>query len=1078
MKQTIYKLVIWILVFGNGASSAAQEQEVLTEGSIIERELAGGQMHTYQVTVTSGQYLRVTAERQRINVLLRMFTSDNEKLVENAVGPYLPAGVSTIARMSGSYRVEVTSRDAATIRGSYKVNVVELREATSKDERRLAAERAVIEGRRLMGRPDAVAKLGAALEVWRSIGDRKGEAEALWFLGLANRNLGKLEQARGYYNRTLGFAVELGYLSLEASLYHALGQISAELSEWQTALDSYDLALQLCRRTGNRAVERLILNSLAGTYEDLGDFQKALSYFEEQLPITLIERDRRGEAFVVKDIGRMHFALGDKQKAADHFERAKAIAHQVDSGSEAWMLLQIGNHFLVTAGESERALDYYRRALLIYQAENNRPAQAGVLNNIAKTYQDMREKQKALDSFEQSLALCRETGDRGAEAYALNNIGYAHYDFGELQRALVFEEKALILHRELGIRMGVNRSLNDLAKIHVAFGNKPKAISLNEELLTLSRTTDDRTLEADILCTLASLERDIGNLDEARRHIESAVQIAESTRANFSSPDLRSRYFVFARKYYELYIDVLMLLHQNNPTGEFDTVALEAGESARARSLLDLLVEAHADIRRGMTSELIERDRALQGRINDKAQEQRQLLNGKHTAEHRDAVDADVRALLKEREELDAKIRATSPSYASLTRPSSLSLKEIQQQLLDPDSVLLEYALGHERSYLWLVTPNSVASYFLPKRAEIERLARSVSELLTARQRMTSETVMQYRARVSAADLQYKREATALSAMLFGQVVSQLGKKRLLIVADGALQYLSFAALPLPGAVRPLIFDHEIVSLPSASVLAVLRRDTAHRAPADMAVAVLADPVFDDNDPRVKTMRRDESLRGGERPSAIDLRLALRGFDLGSDEGSVSRLPFTRREADAIFSVAPAGAIIKAVDFDANRELATGAELSRYRIVHFATHALLNGEHPELSGIVLSLVDKQGRSRNGFVRLHDIYNLNLPAELVVLSACKTALGKEIRGEGLIGLTRGFMYAGTRRVIASLWKVDDWATAELMKRFYRKMLIEKKRPAAALQAAQIEMWRQPKWRAPYYWAAFTLQGEPN
>jgi CHAT domain-containing protein len=398
-------------------------------------------------------------------------------------------------------------------------------------------------------------------------------------------------------------------------------------------------------------------------------------------------------------------------------------------------------------------------------------------------------------------------------------------------------------------------------------------------------------------------------------------------------------------------------------------------------------------------------------------------------------------------------------------------LREIQQQVLDPDTILLEYALGSERSFLWLVTPDSLASYALPKRQDIESVSRRVSEQLTARQPVTSETEKQYRARVAAADAQYPKDVAALSEMLLGKIGSELGKKRLLIVADGALQYIPFAALSLPGSDHPLIVDHEIVNLPSASVLATLRRDTAQRAPADNSVAVLADPVFDASDPRVKAMHRDHSQRNGERSKGIDLQRALRGSDLG-------RLPFSRREADAIVAAASAGSVTQLVDFDANRELAIGGKLSRYRIVHFATHALLNGEHPELSGIVLSLVDKEGRSRDGYVRLHDIYNLNLPAELVVLSACKTALGKEIRGEGLIGLTRGFMYAGTRRVVASLWKVDDWRTAELMKRFYMKMLVDKKSPAAALKAAQIEMWRQPKWRAPYYWAGFTLQGEPN
>jgi CHAT domain-containing protein len=144
--------------------------------------------------------------------------------------------------------------------------------------------------------------------------------------------------------------------------------------------------------------------------------------------------------------------------------------------------------------------------------------------------------------------------------------------------------------------------------------------------------------------------------------------------------------------------------------------------------------------------------------------------------------------------------------------------------------------------------------------------------------------------------------------------------------------------------------------------------------------------------------------------------------------------------------------------------------------VHFATHGLLNSEHPELSGVVLSLVDEQGKSVDGFLRLHEIYNLNLPAEMVVLSACQTALGKEIKGEGLVGLVRGFMYAGSPRVVASLWKVDDVATAELMKHFYSGVLTEGMRPAAALRAAKVEMWKQKRWHAPYYWAAFELQGE--
>jgi CHAT domain-containing protein len=201
--------------------------------------------------------------------------------------------------------------------------------------------------------------------------------------------------------------------------------------------------------------------------------------------------------------------------------------------------------------------------------------------------------------------------------------------------------------------------------------------------------------------------------------------------------------------------------------------------------------------------------------------------------------------------------------------------------------------------------------------------------------------------------------------------------------------------------------------------------------------------------------------------------------DVGADEGGllrIRRLPFSRLEADSIIALAPAKEELKAVDFRASRETATSGELARYRIVHFATHGFLDNEHPELSGIVLSLFDERGQPVDGFLRLHEIYNLHLPADLVVLSACQTGLGKQIKGEGLVGLVRGFMYAGAGRVAASLWKVDDEATAELMRAFYERMLKEGMRPAAALSAAQTEVARQKRWQSPYYWAAFELQGE--
>ena len=286
-------------------------------------------------------------------------------------------------------------------------------------------------------------------------------------------------------------------------------------------------------------------------------------------------------------------------------------------------------------------------------------------------------------------------------------------------------------------------------------------------------------------------------------------------------------------------------------------------------------------------------------------------------------------------------------------------------------------------------------------------------------------------------------------------------------------------------------------------MLAVLRQQQLGRTPAPNAVAVLADPVFDRNDARVASSARVQAAHNNpptrgvhaparltnpgrnatldpwlDAPSSAGL-LTRSAADVGlsrNGELRLPRLPFTRREADAILAVTPEGAGKKAVDFDASRATATSPQLSQYRIVHFATHGLLDSVHPELSGLVFSMVDKNGRPQNGFLELQDIYNLNLPADLVVLSACETGLGKEISGEGLVGLTRGFMYAGASRVVASLWKVSDVGTAALMAGFYTAMEKDALPPAAALRAAQVQMWKQKRWRSPYYWAAFQIQGE--
>jgi CHAT domain-containing protein len=538
-----------------------------------------------------------------------------------------------------------------------------------------------------------------------------------------------------------------------------------------------------------------------------------------------------------------------------------------------------------------------------------------------------------------------------------------------------------------------------------------------------------------------------------------------------------------------------------------------------------MIASAHVDVRSGVDAGLLDRQRLLRTETNAKSDRRIQVISQKHSDEELKTIEKEIADLLSQLRDVEAQIRATSPAYAALTQPQPLTATEVQTQLLDPDTLLLEYSLGEERSYVFTVTPDSLQAFEIPKKSVLEKSARRVYHLLTSRNiAVKGETDTQKQARIARTQAEYPRAAAELSQMILGPVAAQLQNKRLLIVADGALAYVPFSVLPEPQpanatittiataakasssapattspAAAPLMVNHEIVNLPSASVLALLRQQELGRKPAPKAVAVLADPVFDRHDLRLASKlafaRHGGSAetrsiaRNAHAPRLADDPLPEASSSLGqltrsaADVGltrngtlSLPRLPFSRREADEIMAVTPEGEGKKAVDFDASRATATSPELSQYRIVHFATHGLLDSVHPELSGLVFSMVDKNGRPQNGFLELQDIYNLNLPADLVVLSACETGLGKEISGEGLVGLTRGFMYAGASRVMASLWKVSDAGTAALMAEFYRSMEKDALPPAAALRAAQIKMWQQKRWRDPYYWAAFQLQGE--
>lgn len=1011
----------------------------LEPGKPFEREIKPGETHSYLLRCEAGQFTQINVEQRGSNVGVSLFGVNGQLIlssnnIDDAEGhERLPV----LTDVAGIYRLDVRSLGRRLETGRYEMNVSRPRAATRQDRDYVAAELLLQEARQFVGqgtgqsKRNAIGKYREALPLLRSSGNREREATVLNNIGLFYRTLGELNDARDFYNQALALRTEIKDRRGEAISLDHLGYLHVALGEIQKGLDFYDLALALARADKSQRGEANTLSNIGAVYSDLGETERALDFYNRSLPLYRAVGGRPREALVLTRIGAVYFSQG----------------------------------------ENEKALEFYERALFLQQSLNIRSSIANTRQQIGILYAKLGDNAKAFDYLNQALDFARKIGNRYIEAETLTLLGEVYYNTGEKQKALEYFSQALPLRRASGDLQGESRTLYWLARS----------------------------------------ERDRGRFAEALECIESALSIVESVRGRIISQELRVSYFSTVQKYYDFYINLLFELHQKDSFAGYSEAALHASERARARGLIELLQEAHADIRRGVDPALLERERSLQQQLNARAEGQLLLLSGEHTDDQARTMAEELNALTDGYDDVQTRIRKTSPRYAALMQPQTLTLKEIQQSL-DQETLLLEYKLGETRSFVWAVTPSTINIYELPGRVEVERVARRLYELLTARnEHPQDETISQRRVRLAHAEEEYATTATQMSRMLLAPVASHLKTKRLFIISDGALQYVPFAALPKPNVedgrieaekggdralpesfkassliAQPLIADHEIISLPSASVIAVLRRELLGRRAAPKTIAVLADPVFDKDDARVKEHE-------GNRPQKDSASTPLPG-NIGSDSTAVltptaatgrvgargelnlPRLPFSRREAEAILAFAPAGEEMGAFNFQASRATALSPKLAEYRILHFATHGVLNSERPELSAIVLSLVDERGQPQNGFIRLNEIYNLNLPADLVMLSACQTGLGKEIRGEGLVGLTRGFMYAGAARVGTSLWKVDDAATAALMGRFYQAMLKEGKSSAAALRAAQLDMLKQKRWQSPYYWAAFILQGE--
>jgi CHAT domain-containing protein/tetratricopeptide (TPR) repeat protein len=1061
----------------------------LRPGSPFEGRIAGGETRRLLLDVPAGSYVHIAVEQIQADVAVRLLDPAGREIAasDGPGGCKEPEVLAWIARDGGDYRLEISPHAADAAAGDYAVRVAELRPARDGDAERAAAERALAEGKQWKAaggaedRARALALYEKALGLWHQIGEPRREVETLNQIGPVHRIRGENKAARDSAQQALDLAIAIHDRSGEAEALNNLAVVWSFLGEqgkqeelleravpiWEEIGDRHGLATTLFnlgiaqggqgeidkalanlerafaieRDLGDRVEQARILNALALTRADRDGPLVALDLLSQALTLSRAAEDRTVEASALALIGGIHLQLGEPQQALELYESALAInQEQGRLEAQASTLSNLGTTSLYL-GDADAALQYYTRALQIHQQTGNPSGEANDLRDIGWVYDRRGQPETALAQYTKAREIRHRPGadpdssDKAVEAGILQGIGRAHLALRRLAEAREDFQGALAFYREVHSRLGEISALLDLGRTDQALADLPRAEESFRQALDLSQQGRTLMAEAVAQSAMARLDRDRGDLPAAAAAIRESIRIVESIRPKVASQRLRVSFFASRREYYDFQIDLLMRMYEREHDPELRKQALAVSERARARALLDLLAEGRIDLQKGISSELKrseteigERISWLQSRLLETLAQPNRQPSG--------WMESELEEMEKRQVDLQGEIRRDYPQYAAVRDPEPLQLDRIQT-LLDGDTALLEYSVGQERSYLFVVTRDGVSGYPLPAEPELEAQVETMRKLLRSPDRLLYG--------------RYVETATRLYRTLVPAEAEQALRRRshLVISPDGPLLFLNFEALltgppPLQRSWKSLpylLLEKSISYVPSASVLAQLGQ--APPETGDTSFLGFAYPV-----------QEEMAAETGSSPT----------------RSAPAPLPEARHEVQAIADLFPGSSSLFLGEQATEENVKHNPLLARARNLHFAVHGFVDEEHPEQSGLILA----PGPGEDGRLRVSEIFNLELHADLVVLSACDTGLGRNVAGEGVIGVSRALLYAGAASVVVSLWPVADNSTSDLMVRFYRHLpRMEDK--AAALRQSKLEMIREGSFDHPYFWSPFILIG---
>ena len=894
------------------------------------------------------------------------------------------------------------------------------------------------------------------------------DVKTLSLLAIVTLHLGKIDEALKFSGKAIQISQPTDNADSLATALYTQALVDYEDGKFSQATENFERALSWWKKDGDFEGQAKALLELAYAYMTNDELLVGLQKAEESLRISNEINNLQYRTLAQNATGVLKSKLGKKQEALNIFLKSeKEFPDGVNSLEKGDMYNHLAGIYY-DLSDLQLALKYRKKALEIFQKVKNPFAQLATLSKLGIITFQLGDEAKGLEYFDRGFDLANQINSGYYRSVFAQDLGNLYFE-RDKQKALTYFRTALPRFEKLRIRTHIAIIQSQIGAIYQSRGMLNLAKQYFDSSLKLNRETKNKFAEAQNLYYLASNYKIENDEWTALKLTKRSLEIVENLNSDIANSDLKRTYFSNVYDRYELYINLLMQRYKPSQNGDFAIQALQASEKARSRSLLENLHLSKTNFTRDASPESVEKEEELLTLLNMKTSKLTELLSGDAGKAEIESIEGEIRNSQQELEEIRAELKQKSPIYSAIKDPPLFNVGEFQSKVLDENSVLLEFSLGKEESYLWVVGKTEFNSYVLPPRDQIESRIERLRALLDQNVKRPDEKVNDFQTRVAEAEAEYLREARALSIDLLGQAADKLAGKRLIVVADGKIHYFPLAALPFPNSTTddPILLTNEVVYEPSAAALMLIKNNASTRTLPQKDLFLVSDPVFSKADERLLE-------NGGSNSGFVTTVLgSFRSFD---SLDSLPRLPASMDEANSITQVVSSSVTTARSGFAANRENVLNAGIADYKVVHFATHGLLDEKRPELSGIVLSLFDEAGKVQDGgFIRLQDVYGMNLNADLVVLSACDTGLGKEIKGEGLMSLNNAFLQAGAKSVVSSLWRVEDTATKQLMTDFYRGMAADGLTSSEALRQAQINLYKDPRFASPFYWASFTAQG---